>query len=193
MKSTLRALRGFFYRCLPASRKGFRKKLSGFERRWNLEAAGFTKEGFFGVFRKHFGVDLHRGPFLELVAGDGLVGSLGLWLEAGFKGWEVRAWEHRELVFRQFRQNRPKSLIHLGRLTHWTKENPGTSPQAVCTRGVREAAGVCRAIRKKLIRPDWLGIWNPSRRAAWYHRLHREGYRLELVWQNMEFYRLRSP
>lgn len=190
----LRSVRGKFYRTLPVrGRSFFLKKLSGFERRWELETQGFTKTDLFSFLRKEFGLDRKRGLLVELAAGDGLAGSLGLWLETGTVGWQVAAWEHRERVHRQFRQNRPNTPVLLGRLTNWTKEFPGSSPNAVTTRGAREASGVCRAIREKIIRPEWLGIWNPQRRPVWYRRLRREGYRMELVWQNIEFYRRRSP
>ena len=125
-------------------------------------------------------------------AGDGLVGSFGLWMGTGASGWKVMAWEHRPYVFDQLRKNRPNTKIHKGRLTNWAGNFSKISPTAITVRGVREASGVCRGIRNQLIRPDWLGIWNPSRRPVWCRRLSKAGYQLELVWQNMEFYRLRS-
>lgn len=190
----LRSFRGQLYRMLPPFRAGFfRKKLRGFERRWNLEETGFTKEGFFRVFRDRFDLSRAPGLLLELAVGDGLVGSLGHWVEQLETGWKVAAWEHRPQVLKQLQKNRPVTEIHEGRLTFWEGNEKRSGIAAVTTRGVREAAGICRAIRRRTIRPRWLGIWNPSRRPVWYRRLLREGYRLELVWQNVEFYRCCHP
>jgi hypothetical protein len=190
----MRNFRGFLYRWLPSvKRTTFRKKISGFERRWDLEESGFTKEGFFKILRDRFGLVRTPGLLLELAVGDGLVGSLGLWGENLKAGWKVAAWEHRPQVLRRLRKNRPTTEIHEGRLTSWEGDAKRSGVAAVTTRGVREAAGVCRAIRKRTIRPRWLGIWNPSRRPVWYQRLRPENYRLELVWQNIEFYRCRHP
>jgi hypothetical protein len=157
-----------------------------------MESEGFTKEGFFEIFHGHFALTHNRGQLVELVAGDGLVGSLGLWMGTGSCGWKVTAWEHRTHVFDQLQKNRPDTEIHKGRLTDWAGNFLKISPSAITVRGAREASGVCRGIRNQLIRPDWLGIWNPSRRPVWCRRLSKAGYQLELVWQNMEFYRLRA-
>jgi hypothetical protein len=187
-----RKLRGWMYRRYPATGTAFRKKLTGYERRFDLESCGFTKQGFFKIFQRRFGLNEKAGGLVELGVGDGLVGSLGQWLETETPDWQVWAWEHRESVFRQLWRNRPRTKIHLGRITNWAKDAPGMDPHAITTRGVREASGVCRAIRKGILRPVWLGIWNPRHRSVWYQRLWREGYRLELAWQNIEFYRQRS-
>jgi hypothetical protein len=194
VSNRLRNLRGRFYRLIPAgNRRIFIKKLTGFERRWKMESVGFTKEGFFGILHEKLGLTRRKGQLVELGAGDGLVGSLGFWLETRVKGWKVMAWEHRPHVFEHLRQNRPDTEIHKGRLVDWMGNFHGNPPTAITTRGAREASGVCRAIRKKLIRPDWLGIWNPSRRPVWFRRLNKQRYRMELVWHNMEFYRRRQP
>ena len=186
----LRNLRGWIYRRYPASRPvWYRKKRTGYERRWGLEKRGFTKEGFFQVFRRHVLAGLPPGAFFELVAGDGLVGSWSSWLEELGEGWRTVAWEHRSPVADRFARHRPAIPLHQSRLTKWSEFERNLNPVGVITRGVREASGVCRAVRQGWIRPKILGIWNPSRRPVWYRRLHREGYRLELVWQNVEFYR----
>jgi len=185
----MRRLRAWFYRRLPSfAGIWHRKRRSGYERRWNLEKEGFTKEGFFQIFSTRFGLGKAPGLLVELAAGDGLVGSLGLWLEEAKLGWKVCAWEHRPEVLRQLRKNRPATEIREGRLTCWKGVNLPPQVLAVTTRGAREAAGLCRAIRQETIRPRWLGIWNPSQRPVWHQRLRREGYRLKLVWQNLEFY-----
>lgn len=187
---TLRTIRGLFYRKIfPGRRSTFVKKVTGFERRWGLETEGFTKAGFYKIFEECFAVKKSPGFLVELVTGDGLVGSLGSWIEMRVPGWTIQAWEHRPRVFSRLQQNRPSTIIQAGRLTNWPDLKLRSLPSAVTTRGVREAAGVCRGIRHGIIHPLWLGIWNPSRRPVWYQRLRREGYRLEMVWQNMEFYR----
>lgn len=185
----LRKLRGYFYRnCPAASRSLFRKKISGYERRWELETKGFTKEGFFQVFSKKILSQFPAGCMIELRAGDGIVGSLGLWLEKYSQGWHVQAWESRPLVFEQLRKNRPRATVHFGRPTDWTALSSSLKPSALTARGPREASAACRAIRLSLIQPFWLGIWNPSRRPIWHARLRRQGYRLAMVWQNNELY-----
>ena len=185
----MRKLRAFLYRRFPAfAGWAFRKKLAGFERRWNLETAGFTKEGFFGVLQERFSLHRNPGLLMELAVGDGLVGSLGLWLESSKSGWKVKAWEDHPEVLKKLRKNRPATEIHAGRLPSWQGDATEAEVTAVTTRGVREASWVCRAIREGRMRPAWLGIWNPRRHPVWYRRLLREGYRLELVWQNVEFY-----
>jgi len=186
----LKACRSFFYRILPLEfGKFFHKKLSGFERRWNLEVRGFTKQGFFVFFRRHFRLDAEKGLLAELSAGDGLVGSLGLWLESSKCGWEVVAWENRKQAHVRFAKNRPHTPLHAGLLTDWSKQGWGHRLVAVTSRSARETAALCRAIRGGLVRPKWLGIWNPTKRPVWFHRMQKQGYRLECVWQNMEFYR----
>lgn len=188
VRMIFRKLRGWMYRHYPAIGTAFRKKLAGYERGFDLESSGFTKEGFFHIFQRQILVGSFPGRFVELAAGDGWVGSLGAWLE-GLEGWTVEAWEHRSVPRDTFRQHRPRTELHSGRLTDWSPHEPVTKPLGITTRGVREAAGVCRAIRRGLIRPRFVGIWNPSRRPVWYRRLDLEGYRLGLVWHNMEFYR----
>lgn len=189
----LRRLRGFLYRSAPAWRGLFRKKLSGFERRWDLEVQGFTKEAFFRVFRERFGLARETGFLVETAAGDGRVGSLGLWLEKSDCGWKVQAWEHRPEVLKQLRQNRPATEVREGRLTRWAIQAPEMVPMAITTRGSREASGLCRAIRQNQIRPRWLGVWNPTQKPVWFQRLRRCRYHLEVVYQRMEFYRLTGP
>ena len=189
VNQTLRSLRGWLYRQYPPVRgRAYGKKLAGFERRWGLEDLGFTKEGFFRLFRDELDLARASGGMLELNAGDGLVGSLGHWVEQLKVGWRVAAWEHRPQVLQQLRRNRPTTEIHEGRLTSWEGAERWSGVAAITSRGVREATGICRAIRRRMIRPQWLGIWNPSRRPVWFQRLRPENYRLELVWQNIEFY-----
>ena len=189
MKSALRFLRGCFYRRYPAASRGwYRKKLAGYERRWGLEQEGFTKEGFFRIFRAYFLKGNRSGRVYELVAGDGLVGSLGVWLQGLGEGWSIEAWEHRPFPFSSIQKQRPKSQIHEGRLISWSAKERKKDLVGVTTRGSREATGVCREIRTSQIRPEWVGLWNPTMRPAWFQRMRSAGYQLELVYQRMEFY-----
>lgn len=189
MKLALRFLRGWLYRRYPVvSRTWYRKKLAGYERRWGLEDQGFTKEGFFKVFQKRVLRDVKVGRVYELVAGDGLVGSLGVWLEEVGEGWSVEAWEHRPLPLISLKKNRPEIEVHGGRLTSWSANERKKDLVGITTRGAREAAGVCREIRAGQIRPQWVGLWNPTMRPAWFHRMRSAGYQLALVYQRMELY-----
>ena len=189
MKPFLRLLRGWLYRRYPGVSRGlYRKKLAGYERRWGLEDQGFTKEEFFKVFHKRFLGGNKAGRLYELVAGDGLVGSLGVWVEALGEGWRVEAWEHRPLPLFSLKKTRLEAEIHEGRLTRWSANESKKDLVGITTRGSREAAGVCREIRTGLIRPEWVGLWNPTMRPAWFHRMRSEGYQLVLVYQRMEFY-----
>jgi hypothetical protein len=190
MQEHLRLLRGWLYRQVPPiSLVWFQKKLKGYERRWGLEKEGFTKEGFLRIFQQKVLSSCEPGAFYELAAGDGLVGSLGVWLERLGRGWEVDAWECRAAPLYSLRKNRPQADIHHGRLITWSEKERGVVLKGITTRGAREAAGVCREIRTGKIRPFFVGIWNPSRRDVWYRRLLREGYQFEMAWHNMEFYR----
>jgi hypothetical protein len=96
--------------------------------------------------------DVPSGRWLELQVGDGLVGSLGVWLEtiAQERGWIFEAWEHRAWPAVSFRKNRPLKVLHVGRLTSWTDTNVAGRPVGITTRGVREAAGACRANCRQL-------------------------------------------
>jgi hypothetical protein len=189
MKRALRFLRGWLYRRYPAvSRTWYRKKLAGYERRWGLEDHGFTKEGFFNVFQKRFLGGNRVGRVYELVAGDGLVGSLGVWLEGLGKGWSVEAWEHRPHPLAALCKNRLGTKIYEGRLTSWSAEERKKDLVGITIRGAREAAGVCREICTGQIQPHWVGLWNPTMRPAWFKRMRGAGYQLVLVYQRMEFY-----
>lgn len=186
----VRSLRGWGYRWIPPLREEWsRKRIAGYERRWNLEVDGFTKEGFFRILQRNILAKVRAGDFYELVVGDGQVGSLGIWLERGGGGWRVEAWEHRPHPLGAFRKNRPGTEIHGGRLTKWAEEKRKADPAGITSRGTRESAAICREIRNGRIRPGFVGIWNPTRRPVWMHRLGRAGYRLEMIYERMEFYR----
>ena len=189
----LRKFRGSLYRCFPATSKSlFRKKISGYERRWGLEDEGFTKEGFFGILQNKILASVRTGSFYELVVGEGQVGSLGIWLERGGGGWRVEAWEHRIHPLAAFRKNRLGTKIHGERLTNWAEKERKANPVGITSRGARVNAGICREIRNGRIRPGFVGILNTTRRSVWMHRLGRAGYRLEMIYERMEIYRLRT-
>ena len=190
LQQVLRTVRAFFYRRLPAWDGGsFEKKLAGYERRWALESRGFTKKGFFDVFREKFLSCAKNRVFFEIQAGDGLVGSLGLWLERETPPWRVEAWEHRTIPAEAFTGHRPRTRFHLGRKTRWSESDGELVPEGMTIRGSREASAACRAIRQKRIRPNWIGIWNFRRSRVWFLRMRLLGYRLACVYERMEFYR----
>ena len=154
-----------------------------------MEQEGFTKEGFFRIFRAYFLKDNRSGRVYELVAGDGLVGSLGVWLEGLGEGWSIEAWEHRSFPLFSLKKQHFAKEIHERRLTRWSAKDRKKDLVGVTTRGAREAAGVCREIRAGQIRPQWVGLWNPTMRSVWFQRMRSAGYQLALVNQRMEFYR----
>ena len=85
-----------------------------------LEDHSFTKEGFLRVFQKRFLIGNKPGRVYELGAGDGLVGSLGVWFEGLAEEWSVEAWEHRPLPFFSLKKQRLETKLHEGRLTRWS-------------------------------------------------------------------------
>jgi len=186
-------MRGWFYRRLPAWNRGlFQKKIAGYERRWGLETHGYTKEGFVEIFRRNLLAGPSGGLFFELQAGDGLVGSLGHWLEKENPAWRVEAWEHRRDPAAAFSARRPLTLLHRTRKTKWVAGELNEFPAGITVRGSREASAVCRALREGKFYPKWIGIWNPARRPVWYFRMKKAGFGLEMVYERMEFYRRRK-
>jgi len=189
LHQALRDLRGIIYRRYPSTCPSWHlKKIAGYSRRWGLEQEGFTKEGFFRLFQHKMLSHFRPGAFYELAVGDGLVGSLGVWLEGLGEEWSVEAWEHRPAPFALLKKNRPTTKIHEGRLTMWSAKERKKDLVGITTRGSREATGVCREIRTSKIRPEWVGLWNPTMRPAWFQRMRSAGYQLVLVYQRMEFY-----
>jgi hypothetical protein len=86
------------------------------------------------------------------------------------------------------KKKRLKAEIHEGRLTRWSAKERKKDLVGITTRKAREASGVCREITSGQIRPPWVGLWNPTMRPAWFHRMRSAGYQLALVYQRMEFY-----
>ena len=193
MRLNLRHIRGWIYRRYPSLCVAWhQKKLAGYERRWGSEQDGFTKEGFFEIFQKNILASVQTGHFYELMAGDGQAGSLGVWLERVGGGWRVEAWEHRVHPLAAFYKNRPETETHGKRLTNWGEKERKAKPAGITSRGARESAGICREIRNGRIRPGFVGIWNPTLRPVWFQRMRSAGYQLVVVYQRMEFYRLRT-
>jgi len=190
MRHFFRKFRGFWYRFLgnfPGYDHG--KRQTGYERRWNLETNGFTKEGFFEILKSNLLKDNPGGLVWELAAGDGRVGSLGLWLESEGKEWRVQAWEHRPAVADSFAKHRPSALLFRGRRVAMNLKEDASNLSVVTIRDSREASGLWKEIQSGRITPRLVGVWNPTCRPVWYHRFLRCGYRLELVYGRMEFYR----
>ena len=93
--------------------------------------------------------------------------SLGMFLPRAFLDWaEIHA------IPQVFSEG-----VHQGNLSFWKNR-----------RVARENTGICREIRNGRIRPGFVGIWNPTRRFVWMQRLDRAGYRLEMIYERMEFY-----
>jgi len=131
-----------------------------------------------------------RGPagpvLVELAAGDGLVGSPGVWLES--EGVRCFLWEHREIPRREAKRQRPAARVEAGRLLDWRKADLPAEPWLVSSACPRQSARVWQAIREKLIRPAWVVIGNPSGRPVWWLRARQAGYRLAWVYENREYF-----
>ena len=186
-RDLLRKSRGWLYRCLPGALLGFhRLRVAGFNRRWDLEASGWTQEGFSKVFWQNLLGQKRGGRALELSAGDGLVGRLGRWLEA-HAGWEVEGWEGRVLPRIQLGMFRPRMRL-LSSHGEWQKSWNSCVPDLVTSQAHGTNARLCRFLRDGNRRPRWVGVWNRSGRGLWAARLGALGYRLELCQDRMEFY-----
>jgi len=187
LRGKMRSLRGWMYRHLPSLVPGtHRKRMIGYGRRWRLEESGWTQEGFCQVAWKKLLSQKKAGRILELAAGDGLVGSLGRWLEE-HQGWSAECEEAAEEPYRQMKKNRPRAqcfqglvLLPAGRI--W---------DVITSRSAMRSAQLLREMRTLGIRPGLVGVWNRSGRSHWAKRLKRMGYRPVLCQDRMEFYQLR--
>lgn len=185
----LRRFRGCLYRLLPASVPGsHRFRTIGFARRWSLEEKGGTLEGFARLLWAKVLNHQTQGRILECSCGDGLVGSLGRWLEEHAQ-WRSDCHESRTLPRRQLSQNRPQAVIHpdLGFL-RGLPAFPEAAFDLVTTRSFSSGSRLCRWMRESRNRPGVVGIWNRTGTALWSGRLGRMGYRMVLCWDRMEFY-----
>lgn len=180
-------MRGWWYRRLPASLPGWhRKRMAGFGRRWNLEEEGWTQEGFSRIFFERVLGRRRKGRILELGAGDGLVGSLGRWLEE-HQGWTATCEEPRDLPLVQLKKNRPNAEC----LQKIDTEKILQEVDLLTCRSERPCHRILQLMRKNGFRPRVLGLWNRSRRPLWAQRLRALGYHPILCQDRMEFYRLR--
>jgi hypothetical protein len=186
-RNLLRKSRGWLYRRLPAAFPGFhRLRVAGFNRRWDMENRGWTQEDFSKLCWENMLGGKSGGRALELSAGDGLVGSLGRWLES-HAGWEVEGWEGRALPRIQLGMFRPRMRL-LSSHGEWQKSWDSQAPDLVTSRTHLTNALLIRFLRGANRRPRWVGVWNRSGRGLWAARLGALGYRLELCQDRMEFY-----
>ena len=186
-RSWLRKVRGWLYRRLPAGFPRFhRLRVTGFNRRWGLEDRGWTQEGFSRIFWRSLLGEKRGGRILELAVGDGLVGSLGRWLESQAE-WEGEGWEDRILPKTQLVELRPRMRLWSSH-GEWQKSWEQQAPDLVTSRTHRTNARLCRFLRSTPARPRWLGVWNRYGRGLWALRLSALGYRLVLCQDRMEFY-----
>lgn len=187
LRDLLRKSRGWLYRRLPEAFLGFhRLRVAGFNRRWDIENCGWTQECFSKVCWENMLEGKSGGRALELSPGDGLVGSLGRWLES-HAGWEVEGWEERVLPRAQLGEFRPQMHL-LSSHGEWQKTWDSQVPDLVTSRTHRTNALLCRFLRGVNRRPRWVGVWNRSGRGLWAARLGALGYRLELCQDRMEFF-----
>ncbi len=187
LRSRIRSFRGWIYRHWPAFLpRAHHKRMIGYGRRWGLEERGWTQEGFSRIVWNKLLAQKISGHVLELAAGDGLVGSLGRWLEE-HQGWQAECEEPAVEPYRQLKMNRPQAkcfqgMVNLPSLRFW---------DVVISRSAGRSALFLRKMRTSGIRPGLVGIWNRSGRSLWAKRLKRMGYRPVLCQDRMEFYQLR--
>jgi hypothetical protein len=158
----------------------------GYGRRWGLEERGWTQEGFCLVAWEKLLMQKSGGAILELAAGDGLVGSLGRWLEEHQK-WDATCEEPAVEPHRQLIKNRPRAECFQG-LEMFAATRIW---DVVTSRSAARSAVLLREMRISGRRPGLVGIWNRSGRSLWARRLKRMGYRPALCQDRMEFYQLR--
>jgi hypothetical protein len=130
-------------------------------------------------------LDQRKGALMfELAAGDGVVGSLGRWLEENQK-WKSECWERRAIPSAQLRRLRPMASLHSGKI------EPAISrkPSVVVSRSSRTNTILWKAIRDGRWNPELVGLWNRSGRDLWFWRMSGLGYRLALSQDRLEIYR----
>lgn len=104
----------------------------------------------------------------------------------------MAAWEDRPFPAETFRKKRPNTVLFRSRFGLPLPKPVTQGVVGITVRANREASAVCRAIRQAELAPALCGIWNPRCRDVWHRRMKRMGYRLELVYQRMEFYKKRK-
>ena len=106
-QSGIRRLRGWIYRRCPRVCPGaHRLRGTGFTRRWNCENRGWTQDGFARLVWEKLLGGKRCGRILECACGDGLIGSLGWWLEKN-AGWTADCEEERRGAFARLRVAMP--------------------------------------------------------------------------------------
>lgn len=158
----------------------------GYGRRWGLEENGWTQEGFCQVVWEKLLMRKRGGAILELAAGDGLVGSLGRWLEE-HQGWDATCEEPAVEPRRQLIKNRPRAQCFQG-LKNFVALR---TRDVVTSRSATRSTLLLREMRTSGYRPGLVGIWNRSGRPLWAVRLKQMGYRPVLCQDRMEFYQTR--
>jgi len=185
----LRRLRGWFYRrAWGESRNSHRQRRKGFERRCGAEEAGRTMEDWVAFLRGHGLVVPAQAVLVELAAGDGLIGSIGAWLEGQGTGVRCFLWEHRPFPIDEACRQRPSARVTKGRLVDWRVAELPEKPWLVTSCCSRQTSRCWQSIRQGLIHPAWMVVWNPTERPVWWRRARREGYRLRWVHHNREYY-----
>lgn len=187
LRRGIRSFRGWIYRHWPTFLpRAHHNRMIGYRRRWGLEDRGWTQEGFCQVAWEKLLKQKRGGSILELAAGDGLVGSLGRWLEE-HHGWKAQCEEQAVVPYRQLKTNRPRATtMQYAESLFFTK-----SWDAFTSRSSLRSALFLRVMRVNGYRPGLVGIWNRSGRPSWAKRLERMGYRPVLCQDRMEFYQLR--
>ena len=178
-----RRLRGWLYRRIPGFWPGgHRRRAIGHGRRWNAEEEGKTWEGFCRIFWERVLARRQGGIVFELSAGDGLVGSLGNWLETRH-GWRAECWEPKEEPAAQLRRHRPASRVHAR-----PDEFSHAVPDLVTARSTRSARLTLRQMEAGRWRPAVLAIWNRRGEGHWARRVGPLGYRLVFSLDRFEIY-----
>jgi len=181
---SLRRLRGFIYRVLPGRGSGaHRLRATGYARRWGAEEKGWNQDEFSRICWERL-LERTRGDLImELAAGDGLVGSLGNWLEKNH-GWKAVCFEARPGPAEQLKKFRPAARIAVQPGPQWF----GESPHVVTSRNSLGNSALVRALKQGVWRPELVGLWNRSGRDLWFRRMRFLGYRLALCQDRLEIY-----
>lgn len=181
----LRSLRGWVYRVFPGWGTGaHRRRVIGWGRKWDAEEKGRTWEGFCRLVWERLCHRRTGGRIFELAAGDGLVGSLGRWLE-DHHGWQAECWETREVPRQQLSRFRPKAILHPQDAT----VSSSAEPVVILSRSCRMHSVLWRGIQRGVWSPRVVGLWNGSGRGLWARRMRFLGYRLALCRDRLEIYR----
>jgi len=150
---------------------------------WNAEEEGRTWEGFcrliwVRLLRRRTGERI-----IELAAGDGLVGSLGRWLEQ-HQGWKAECWEAGKIPRQYFSRFRPVAILHAATAA----VEFSSRPAVVFSRSARMNTLLRMEMERSGWNPTVVGLWNKSGRGLWARRMRRLGYRLGLCRDRLEVY-----